>query len=269
MDVSFWELLVKPPYVYLLAFGLILMLAGMIIRVATGAVSQIPAAVSASFAIVFIYIVAIAAYGTDAHMDIFVTALPFWGEVSDATQIFGLMQGNFSTFVIETAHMLMLAIIVNIFQKIAELLAKPNNRTLFVRFLIWYLVQSITVILSLAVNAILTHLIRQYIPADISRWVPLILAGILTLLMILVAVKVIFSLANPFLGALFDFFMGNTVGRILTKSFLTTAGIAVFVYIAQRYGWFRPLLESGILVNSFGPVLLIFILLWYVVWFFI
>ena len=269
MDVSFFELLVKPPYLYILAFGLVLMLVGMILRMVTGAVSQVPSAVSASFAIVFIYIVAVAVYGTDAQMDIFVTALPFWGEVSDATQIYWLMQGSFSTFVIETAHMLMLAIIVNIFQQIAELLAKPNNRTWFVRFVIWYLVQAVTVVLALAVNAALTWLIRQYIPADISRWIPLILAGVLTILMILVAVKIIFSLVNPFLVALFDFFMGNTVGRILTKSFLTTACIAVFVYIAQRYGWFLPLLESGIMVNSFAPVLLIFILLWYVVWFFI
>ena len=269
MNMDFFELLLKPPYIYILAFGLVLMILGIVLRMISGAVNTIPASVSASFLIIFIYVVAALLIRENAQTKIFVNALPFWGQVDDATQIFSLMQGNFGTFLIEISHMLMLAIIVNILQQLTEGLAKPNHRMFIVRFIIWYMVQVLTVVAALLINAFLTYEIRKHIPEKISQWIPAILAGILTVLMILVALKSIFSLLNPFLGMLFDFFMGNTFGRILTKSFLTTAAIALFVYIAQHFGWFLPLVEGGILVNSFGPVILLLVLLWYVVWFFI
>ena len=70
--MGFLELLVKPPYVFFLVLGLLMLTAGMILRLASGAVTSVTDGVKAGFAILFLYTVVICSLGADSFMDVFV-----------------------------------------------------------------------------------------------------------------------------------------------------------------------------------------------------
>ena len=261
--MGFLELLVKPPYVFFLVFGLLMLTAGMILRLASGAVTSVTDGVKAGFAILFLYTVVICSLGADSFMDVFVTALPFIGQVADAKDIIVFIRTDFFSFMEEAARMIILAFIVNLLERLTENLIKSIKSTPLGKFLIWYLIQCLIVTSALFINWVIVIFIKKNVPPSVYRWIPVILVVVLAILILVTLLKPILTVlaitVNPVIGALAAFFFNHFIGRALAGAFCTTAILTLVVAVAQKQGWFLPVINGSLAISAFAPTVSLYI----------
>jgi hypothetical protein len=271
--MGFLELMVKPPYVFFLVLGLLMLTAGMILRLASGAVTSVTDGVKAGFAILFLYTVVICSLGADSFMDVFVTALPFIGQVADAKDIIVFIRTDFFSFMEEAARMIILAFIVNLLERLTENLIKSIKSTPLGKFLIWYLIQCLIVTSALFINWVIVIFIKKNVPPSVYRWIPVILVVVLAILILVTLLKPILTVlaitVNPVIGALAAFFFNHFIGRALAGAFCTTAILTLVVAVAQKQGWFLPVINGSLAISVFAPTVLMLFILWYIVWSFL
>ena len=139
----------------------------------------------------------------------------------------------------------------------------PRGKNLFT----WILMRALTVCLGLILHLIVLYLFNTYAPANIYAYAPGILLGILALLILTGALKllvgVILVSVNPIVAALYTFFFANIFGKQITEAVLTTALLAALVYLLNYLGIFTILIiESALIV--YIPFALILIALWFI-----
>ena len=139
----------------------------------------------------------------------------------------------------------------------------PRGKNLFV----WILMRALTVCLGLVLHLIVLHLFNTYSPADIQVYAPGILLGILALLILTGALKllvgVILVSVNPIVAALYTFFFANIFGKQITEAVLTTALLAGLVFLLNYLGIFAIVIIESALI-AYIPFALILIVLWFI-----
>jgi len=102
------------------------------------------------------------------------------------------------------------------------------------------------------------------------QWILIGFLLLLTLVMVCMALRAVLHtvafFAHPFFTMLSDFLFTNVIGRNLTGAFLTTAALTLIVVVADRAGVLMFLASGGILLTSFAPVVILWLVIWYLVW---
>ena len=245
---------------YAVAGGILIfamLLTGTIGRLAFGKRSVIGGTVSSSIAILFIYALTFVLSCAGAEAQKLVAPLPFV-TILESTVYMHSFQGDLSYICNELLNMVLLAFSVNLIDSWL-----PRGKNLFV----WILMRALTVCLGLVLHLIVLHLFKTYAPADIQVYAPGILLGILALLILTGALKllvgVILVSVNPIVAALYTFFFANIFGKQITEAVLTTALLAALVFLLNYLGIFAIVIIESALI-AYIPFALILIVLWFI-----
>jgi hypothetical protein len=119
-------------------------------------------------------------------------------------------------------------------------------------------------VLHLIANAIL----EAFLPEGLLTWAPVVLLGLLVLMLLVGALKLlvglVLSTVNPLIGALYTFFFANIIGKQISKAVLTTAILAGIVTLMHYLGIAAVYIAASALA-VYIPLLIILLLLWYLV----
>lgn len=186
------DIIFSPPYLYLFILGIGLLALGIIGRLLGGFRPGKTAGITASacFSMIFVYVVAIAAFGTEGHSKIFAAALPFIGELSDGISLLTLIKTDFLKFMLEVTKVFFLSLTVALSERPAQRLYSLMTRRIAVKistaiplFLMWYFVKCIVVFAGIIVNA-LVDMGLDAINETYGQWIPVVMLGILAVLFI-------------------------------------------------------------------------------------
>ncbi len=245
---------------YAIAGGILILamlLTGTIGRLAFGKRSVIGGTVSSSIAILFIYALTFVLSCAGAEFESLVAPLPFV-TIQNRTVYMHSFYGDFSYICNELLSMVILSFLVNL---IDSWLPRGKN------LLTWLFFRILTVCLGLLLHLVALHLFNSYAPAEIQTYAPAILLGILVLLILTGALKllvgVILISVNPFIAALYTFFFANIFGKQITEAVLTTALLAGLVFLLNHLGIFVISIIQAALI-AYIPFALILIVLWYI-----
>ena len=245
---------------YAIAAGvvvLIMLLTGTVGRLAFGKRSVLGGTVSSSIAILFIYALTFVLSCAGSAFEELVAPLPFVTIASHHVYMHSF-QGQFSYICNELLNMVILAFLVNLIDSWL-----PRGKSLFT----WLLFRILTVCIGLLLHIITIYMFNTYAPAGFQTYAPMILLGILLLLILTGALKllvgVILVSVNPVIAGLYTFFFANIFGKQITEAVLTTALLAGLVLLLNYLGIFViSIVQSALL--ALIPFALILILLWFI-----
>lgn len=214
-------------------------------------------AISASIAIIFIYVVMVLILTVATELHFLVTPLPFVTISSDSIRFFRFSDASYTAISGELLSMIILAFLVNLADGWL-----PKGKGI----LSWIWWRIITVAIGLLLHYGATWLLNLYLPMGIVTYAPVVLLCILILMLLTGALRFILgavlATVNPFIAALYTFFFATLVGKQITKAIFTTAILSSIVLLLQKMGITALSLLSGALV-AYIPFLLILILVWY------
>lgn len=254
MGLDFWQLLITAG---ILLVGTIIF--GSIGRFVFGKRSMLAGALSSSIGIIFVYAFNIVLYSAGAQYHRFIAPLPFISINGDSMSLFNFFSADYTVICSELLSMIILAFLVNLIDRWL-----PTGKNLFT----WTLFRVLTVMLAQAAHLVVTGLISTYLPHGLLTYAPAILLGILVLMLLTGALKilvgVILSTVNPLIAALYTFFFANIIGKQVTKAVLTTGILALLVLALQYFGITTVFIALPVLV-VYIPFVILLLLLWYLV----
>lgn len=243
-----------------IAAGIILigsLLLGLIARFVFGQKSILNVSVSSAFGILFIYGLSVILSSSGLRLSHFVAPLPF-AEMSGASlQLFNFYTAHYTTLSSQLLSMIILAFLVNL---IDCLFPKKKN------FFLWLLFRILTIAIGYALHLFVCWLFTTYLPDVIAVYAPVVLVGILLLMLLTGALKILvgalIGTVNPIIGALYTFFFANIIGRQITKAVLTTAIIAGLIISLYHAGITAIIISSSALL-AYLPFIILLVILWY------
>ncbi len=219
----------------------------------------ISSAISSSITIIFIYIVMVVILTVFAKLRFLVTPLPFASLSSDAVSFFRFSGAGFPVIAAQLLSMIILAFLVNLTETIL-----PAGKNLFW----WVFWRVITVVVGFLLHFFATALFNKYLPQGLIMYAPMILLGILLIMLLTGALKILVGLllatVNPLIAALYTFFFATLVGKQVTKAVLTTAALSGVILLLERFEIASLSLMPGALI-AYMPFLLILVPVWYLV----
>ncbi len=245
----------------LLALFLIVgsILIGSIGKFVFGKRSLLGTAVSSSIAIVFLYALTAVLLTIGGKYARLTAPLPFVNADETQMSFFAFSGASFTDICGHLLNMIILAFVVNLADRFL-----PRGKNFF----IWLLFRVLTVCFGLIAHLIVTQLIWRYLPEGITQYAPVILLGILALMLLTGALKIIVGVAistvNPIIGAIYTFFFANIVGRQITRSVITAVIVCLLVVLLEKLG------ISAVSLSSVGLIVYIpcgacLLGLWYLV----
>lgn len=241
----------------ILAVGSILL--GGIGRFAFGKRSLLNKSVSSAIGILFVYALTVALHSAGAQFRNFLAPLPFVSIDNDTVTLFQFLGTYYTIICSQVLSMIILAFLANLIDSIM-----PRGK----HFLVWLLCRCLTVILAMGAHLIVTWLLTNYLPEGLVTYAPVILLGLLILLLLVGALKLVvgavLSTVNPLIGAFYTFFFATIVGKALTKAVITTAILSALLFGLQYIGCTAISIASGALI-AYIPLLLILLVIWYLV----
>lgn len=242
---------------FLLTVGTILL--GTIGRFAFGKRSVLNHSVSSAIGILFVYAATVVLYSAGANFHAFVAPLPFVSISADKMTIFSFIGADYTVICYELLSMIILAFLANLMD--AWL---PKGKRLFS----WLFFRCLTVILAMALHLLVTWLFTTYLPQGLVTYSPVILLGLLILLLLVGALKIlvgaVLATVNPLIGAFYTFFFATLVGKALTKAVLTTAILSALVFGLHYIGCSVISIANAALI-AYIPLLIVLLVIWYVV----
>ena len=239
-------------------FGIILILS-IIGRFIFGRQSGLNHAVSSGIGILFLYLLGILLYGTNTRFSGLLASLPFVAVKDGVLAVFSFHSAAWQESCSMVVRMIMLAFFVNLLD---ALLPKGKN------LLMWLLFRLITVFSAVLCQALIVWISVEFLPDVFVVWAPIILLGILVVMLLLGALKLLVGIAltavNPIIAAIYTFFFSNFVGKQLSRSVLTTLLLSVLVIALNHLGIVAISL-IGIAWTSLLPVILVLLAIWYLV----
>lgn len=250
-----------PDFPGLIKTGGILLL-GMLItsllgRFVFGKRSVFCCAVSTAISILFIYALTVIAYSAGAQFSDFVAPLPFASISGTQLVLFSFESAHYTLICSELTSMVVLAFFVSL----AEGWLPKGNRIFS-----WIFFRCLTVVIAFLLHLLINWVFTRYLPQGIITYAPTILLGLLILMILTGALKLlvglVLSTVNPLIGALYTFFFANVVGKQITKAVLSTALLAGLVMLLQYFG-------CGVIsfalsaLTAYIPFLILLIALWY------
>lgn len=215
--------------------------------------------VTSAIGIVVIYAVTIAIYTFNPlELRSFLTPLPFVTFNENVVSIFCFSGAAFTEISTQILNLLILAFLTNLLDYFI-----PEGKNIFS----WYLCRFITVALSMFLQLLISGLLATFLPNVLTTHAPAILVGILLLMLLLSALKVVLSLAlatvNPILGAICGFFFSSVVGKMITKAAITTSLLCALVFALEQVGYAKLYIAAAAL-PAYSPFCLVLLALWYV-----
>lgn len=216
-------------------------------------------AVSSAIAILFIYIVSVLIIVLASEWSRFLAPLPL-ADISKYTlRFFSFREAGYPVIAGELLSTVILAFLVNLAD---SWLPKSEH------ILKWFFWRCLTVLLGLIMHFAASWLIQKFLPQGIIQYAPAVLFGLLMLMLLTGALKLIVGLflatVNPVIAALYTFFFANIIGKQITRAVMTTGILCGVLALLEKYGITGLSIAAGALV-AYIPFLLILILVWYVV----
>ena len=261
LDMDFYGLL---KIAGVLLIGSILL--GAFGRFVFGKKSVLSTAVSSAIGILFIYVVSVVLNISGTQFSSLIAPLPFV-TIQDETLSFYVFQGDYTFIATELLSMVILSFLVNLAD---QWLPKGKNRkTKKTNIFSWIFFRCLTVVIGYMMHLVVVYLFVTYLPEGIVTYAPVILLGLLLILLLTGALKILVgtilsATVNPLIGALYTFFFANIVGKQVTKAVLTTAILAGLVWLVNYLGVFSISITAAALI-AYLPFLLILVVLWYLV----
>lgn len=243
--------------VLILAVGSILL--GVIGRFVFGKKSALNHSVSSAISILFVYAATVVLYSMGARYQAFVAPLPFVRFSGDQMSIFSFAGADYTVICAELLSMIILAFLANLIDGLL-----PTGKNIFT----WLFFRCITIVLAMAAHLLVTWLFTNYLPEGLVTYAPVILLGLLILLLLVGALKLIvgavLASVNPLIGAFYTFFFATVVGKALSKAVLTTAILAGIVAALNYIGCATVSIASAALI-AYIPFLIVLVVIWYIV----
>ena len=206
------------------------LLAGLF-RLISGKNGSAVKSVSAVLGILILYCMRVVLEQWDTPLQTYFVQLPFVQINFSSVEILSLDAVNQPIIYIEIVNLLMLVFVFNLLETLL-----PIGKNFFV----WLLLRCVSVIGTFVIYTAAQFLFVQFLPSFITDYAPLILLVILGLFLAVTVFKWLFGLilgitASPIVGGIYTFFISNIVGKQLSKSALTTAGLFLLVYLCKHY----------------------------------
>ncbi len=232
---------------------------GLIGRFAFGKKSVLSQSVSSAIGILFIYAVTVVIHSYGLNLKFLSSPLPFVTISDEWLGIFPIAQSDYVAVCGELLNMIILAFLVNLITN-----WMPNGKKL----LSWLFFRVVSVALGMVLFAIANHLLTSFLPEGLLTWAPVILLGLLVIMLLVGALKVlmgaVLASVNPLIGFLYTFFFANVVGKMLTRAMLTTVLLGALVFALNYLGVASIAIGTAVLV-AYVPMLLLLLVLWFIV----
>ena len=232
---------------------------GFIGRFAFGKKSVLSQSVSSAIGILFIYAVTVVIHSYGLNLKFLASPLPFVTISDEALVLFSFRNADYTSISSELVSMVILALGVNLADGWL-----PKGKKLFG----WLFFRCLTVVIGLALQLVVVWAFTTYLPEGIVTYAPAILLGILVLMMLTGALKLLVGLVlttvNPLIAALYTFFFANVIGKQISKAVLTTALLSGLVFLLENLGYTVLGIAAAALV-AYVPFILLLVVLWYLV----
>lgn len=250
-----WDLFLKSAAV--LAVGSVLL--GAVGRFAFGKKSILSCAVSSAIGILFMYAVTVVLYSAGAKFSAFIAPLPFVTFSGSQMELFSFTGADYTIICTQVLSTIVLAFLANL---IDTVMPKGKN------FFVWFLLRCITVVFALALHLLVTWLFTTYLPEGLVTYAPTILLGLLVLLLLVGALKLVvgavLATVNPLIGAFYTFFFATIVGKALTKAMVTAAILSAIILALNYIGLTAVSIATAALI-AYIPLLIVMLIIWYIV----
>lgn len=226
-------------------------------RLIFGKKSKLNGAISASIAILCIYVVNVVVYSSGARLQELLSPLPFVHIQGDYLMIFPLLHAEFRTICAKVLDMVILAFLMNLLDSWL-----PKGKGVIG----WFFFRILSVVLAICLQYIVNLLLSALAPAGLAEYAPMILMIVLISAILLGALKLLvggaLAIIDPLLGILYTFFFSNIVGKQLSKAILTTALLTGLICFMNYLGISSIYIASAALM-AYLPLLIIVLTLWY------
>ena len=247
----FWKALL-----ILLAGTLFLGLFG---RFVFGKRSALNVAVSSAIGIIFIYGLTVVIGSFAPQLESFTAPLPFVSIQDNSMILFAFKNAHYTAICSELLSMVILSFLVNLADQWL-----PDGKSFFG----WIFFRCLTVVIGYLLHLVVVWLFATILPNDILTYAPTILLGLLILMLLTGALKIvvgaILTTVNPIIGGLYTFFFATAIGKQITKAMLTTLILGGLVWGLQRIG-LGIISFAGAALTAYIPVLILLVALWYLV----
>ena len=249
-----------PQFIQFLAIVVVgILLLGFIARFVFGKKSALNQSVSASIAILCIYVVNVVVYSTGLKLDMILSPLPFVTISGDYLTIFPILSAGFNAICTQVLDMIILAFLMNLL--VSWL---PQGKKVWS----WYGFRFLSVVLAICLQYVVNMILGAILPQGFAEIAPTVLLFILIAALALGALKLLvggaLAFINPVLGILYTFFFSNIVGKQLSKAILTTGILTALVCLLDYLGIAAVYIASAALA-AYLPLLIIVLILWYMV----
>ena len=239
-----------------LAIGTLVL--GLVGRFVFGIKSNFSHAVSSSIGILFVYAVAIVVYSCYAEFSKFIPPLPYVQFEDKSLYIFQFTDAHYTTICIQVLNMVVLAFLTNLLDSLL-----PRGKNIFS----WLLCKVLTIVGAILLQLLVNWLLAKYVPEGLMTYAPVILLGLLILLLLVGALKLVvgalLTTVNPLIGAFYTFFFATVVGKALTKAVLTAAILTALVFALGYVGCTVISIASAALI-AYIPLAIMLAILWYI-----
>ena len=243
--------------VAIMAVGTLLL--GAIGRFIFGKKSVLNQSVSSAIGILFVYAATVVFRSLGGEFEQFVAPLPLVSFSGSEMHLFSFAGADYTAICTQVLSMIILAFLANLMETFL-----PKGKRLFS----WLFFRCLSVVLAIVAHLAATWLFTTYLPEGLVTYAPTILLGLLVILLLVGALKLVvgavLATVNPLIGAFYTFFFATIVGKALTKA-IFTAGILCGIVAGLGYiGCVSVSIAAAALI-AYIPLLLILLVVWYVV----
>lgn len=216
-------------------------------------------AVSSSIAIIFVYVAAVLILVLANNWSWLIAPLPFASLSENAIRFFDFHNAGYPAIAGQLLNMIILAFLLNLLDQ-----WMPKGKNL----LRWLALRCVTILLGFLFHFFMSWALNRLLPQGIILYAPAILLGILVVMILTGALKLVVGLflttINPLIAAFYTFFFANIVGRQVTQAVLTAGILSCVVMLLHKLEISALSLAPGALV-AYIPFLLVLTLVWYVI----
>ena len=232
---------------------------GVIGRLAFGKGSVLNRSVSSAISILFIYVITIVIYSFGVNLQFVLAPLPFVNLENNYLTLLIYSKNQYPQICNQLLSMIILAFLANLADGWL-----PKGKHLPG----WFFFRCLSVVIAMVLHLIANAILNVLLPEGLLIWAPVVLLGLLVVMMLVGALKLLVGLllstVSPLVGALYTFFFANVIGKQISKAVLTTGILAAIVWLLHYLGISAIYIASAVL-SAYIPLLIILLALWYLV----
>ncbi len=244
--------------------GALLLLAGTLLvslvgRLIFGKKSVLSRAISSAISILFIYAISIVIISFGVDLKFVLSPLPFVEVDGNYLKLLIYSKEAYPLICDQLLAMIILAFLTNLADGWL-----PQGKNIFS----WLFFRCLSVVIAMFLHLVANAVITSFLPEGLLTWAPVILLGLLVLMLLVGALKLVvgalLSTVHPLIGFFYSFFFANVVGKQISKAVLTTALLAGMVYLLHTMGCTAIYIASSALA-AYIPFLILLLALWFLV----